>query len=189
MRMNRKWQLAGLLLALVACAAALKLDVNNPVLNGHIEKLRAANSVSATFTVNRIGNDLEDHKLVLSKPNLLRWESPTSLIVANGANIVTLDKKSNQYTEEPQSAESLRKLLSNDVIWAWSSLLDEAFLKPVTDARSGNRFASSATVGPNPLGYCSVAATGMPRIFAASIKKAMLRVIISAGGILTINFS
>jgi len=137
MRMNRKWQFAGLILALVACAAALKVDVNNPALNGHIEKLRAANSITATFTVNRIGNDLEDHKLVLSKPNLLRWETPATLVVANGTSILTLDKKSSQFTEEPQTADSLKKLLSNDVIWIWSPFLDETFLKPVTDARAG----------------------------------------------------
>jgi hypothetical protein len=137
MRMNRKWQFAGLILALVACAAALKIDVNNPILNGHIEKLRAASSVTVSFSVNRIGNELEDHKLVLAKPGLVRWETPSTLVIANGTSILTLDKKANQFTEEPQTEDSLRKLVSNDVLWTWSAFLDSAFLKPVTDARAG----------------------------------------------------
>ncbi len=134
--MNRKWLLFAPILALGAIAAAMSLDVNHPLLNGHIEKLKSAGSLTVAFSVNRLGSDLEDHKLVISKPGLLRWESPTSVVIANGTSILTLDKKSNQYTEEPETPEALKKLLGNDVIWTWSAMLDDAFLKPITDART-----------------------------------------------------
>ena len=39
------------------------------------------------------------------------------------------------------------------------------------DGIDPSRWASSATVGPKPFGYCSVATTGRPRVFAASIKR------------------
>jgi hypothetical protein len=135
--MNRKWSLGALVFTCAALAAAISYDVNNPILNGHIEKLRAAPSISIAFSVNRLGNDLEDHKLVISKPGLVRWEGPASLVIANGKTIQTIEKKSGQYTEEPQTADSLKKILGNEVVWAWSPVLDEAFLKPVTDARAG----------------------------------------------------
>jgi len=136
MRMTSKWTFAGAVLALAAVAAAITLDVNHPLLNGHIDKLRQANSLTVVFSVNQLGKDLEDQKLVLSKPALLRYETPSSVVIANGATISTLDRKSNQYTEEPQTPEALKKLLANDVIWAWSAFADDSFLKPITDART-----------------------------------------------------
>lgn len=137
MRMNRKWLVSAPFLALAAIAAAITLDVNNPILNGHIEKLKGAGSLTVAFSVNRIGNDLEDHKLVISKPGLLRWESPSTVVVANGTSILSLNKKTNQYTEEPSTPEAIKKLLSSDVLWAWSAITDGAFLKPITDAKAG----------------------------------------------------
>jgi hypothetical protein len=134
--MNRKWAFALSLFAVGAMAVAMSLDVNNPLLNGHIQKLKGAASLSVTFTMNKLGNDIEDQKLVLSRPGLLRYETPSSVVIANGTSIWTLDKKSNQYTEEAQTPEALKKVLSNDVIWAWSAFLDEGFLKPITDART-----------------------------------------------------
>ncbi len=134
--MNRKWLFIPFF-AFAAISFAMVFDVNNPVLNAHTEKMKTAGSLSAVFTVNKIGSEVEEHKLVISKPNLLRWESPSTVVVANGASILTLDKKSNQYTEEPTSAEALKKLLSNSVVWAWSAVIDDTFLKPVTDAKAG----------------------------------------------------
>lgn len=136
MAMNRKWLVFAPVLALGAIAAAISLDVNHPLLNSHIEKLKASGSLTAVFSVNRIGSDLEDHKIVISKPGLLRWETPTQVVIANGTSILTLNRKSNQFTEEPSTPEALKKLLSNDVIWAWSAMLDDTFLKPITDART-----------------------------------------------------
>jgi hypothetical protein len=137
MHMNRKWPFAASILALGALAAAITFDVNNPLLNSHIDKLKVAPSLTIAFTVNKIGSELEDHKLVFSKPGLLRWESPATVVIANGTSILTLDKKSNSYFEEPQTPEALKKLLSNDVIWTWSAFSDAGFLKPITDARTG----------------------------------------------------
>lgn len=135
--MNRKWLFSAPFLALGAIAAAITLDVNNPVLNSHIEKLKGAGSLTVAFSVNRIGNDLEDHKLVISKPGLLRWESPSTVVIANGTSILSLNKKTNQYTEDAVTPEAMKKLLSSDVLWAWSAVTDGAFLKPITDAKAG----------------------------------------------------
>jgi hypothetical protein len=136
MRMTSKWTLAGAALALGAVAAAITFDVNHPLLNGHIEKLRQANSLTVVFSVNQLGKDLEDQKLILSKPSLMRYETPGSIVIANGATIATLDRKTNQYTEEPQTPEALKKLLAGEVLWTWSAFADETFLKPITDART-----------------------------------------------------
>jgi len=135
--MNRKWFLAWTLLGVGAITVAVTMDVNHPLLNNHISKLKGANTLTVNFTFNKLGTDVEDHKLVLSKGGLLRWETSDSLVVANGSQILTLDKKTNQYTEEPQTPESLKKVLNSDAIWAWSAFADDTFLKPITDAKTG----------------------------------------------------
>lgn len=137
MRMNRKWLFALSTLSLGAIAAAITFQVNNPLLNGHVEKLKQAGSLSITFTVNRIGSELEDQTLVLSKPGIFRYETPSAVVIANGTNVLTLDKKSNQYFEEAQTPEALKKVMGSDVLWAWSAFTDDTFMKPVTAARAG----------------------------------------------------
>lgn len=136
MRMNRKWLSALTALALVAVAASITIQVNNPLLTGHADKLKQAGSLTVSFNVNRLGSELEDQKLVISKPGAFRYETSSSIIIGNGTNLLTLDRKTNQYFEEPQTADTLKKVLGSDVLWAWSALTDEAFLKPVTDART-----------------------------------------------------
>ncbi|MBC8064611.1 MAG: hypothetical protein H7Y17_07260, partial [Chlorobia bacterium] len=135
--MNRKWPFAASILAFAAFAAAISFDVNNALLTSHADKLKQAGSLTISFTVNRIGSELEEHKLVLSKPGMIRWESPSAVMIANGTSLISLDKKTNQYTEEPQTADAVKKLLSNEVLWTWSAFADDTFMKPITDARTG----------------------------------------------------
>ncbi len=123
-------------LSLGAVAVAIVIQVGNPLLIGHSEKLRQAGTLNMTFTVNRIGSELEDQKLTLSKPGLMRYETPATLIIANGVHIMTLEKKSNQYFEEPQTPDALKKAMGSDVLWTWSAFADEGFLKSITDART-----------------------------------------------------
>jgi hypothetical protein len=155
MHMKSKWPLSFAVLTAGAFAAAFSLDVDNPLLKGHTEKLRQAPSITINFSVNRIGSEVEDDKLVISRVSgsprgllcngfkkdesvgLLRWETPRTITILNGNQIITFDKKSNNYYEEPADAASLTKLFGNDVIWAWSAMIDPTFMKSITDAKVG----------------------------------------------------
>jgi len=136
--MHSKWLSLSAALVFGAIAVGFKLDVTNPLLKSHVDTLKNAPSLTVTFTVNTIGTGIEDEKLTVSKPGLVRWETPAKIVIANGTSILTFNKKDSTYTEEDQTKDSLRNLFKADPIWAWSAVWDEGFLKPVTDAKSGN---------------------------------------------------
>ncbi len=96
-----------------AIAVGFTLDVTNPQLKSHVDALQKAPSLTVTFTVNTLGTGIEDQKLVISKPGLVRWETPAKIVIANGTSILTFNKKDNTYTEEDQTKESLRGPCSN----------------------------------------------------------------------------
>jgi hypothetical protein len=136
--MHSKWLSLSAALVFGAIAVGFKLDVSNPQLKSHVDALQKAPSLTVTFTVNTIGTGIEDEKLTVSKPGLVRWETPAKIVIANGTSILTFNKKDSTYTEEDQTKDSLRNLFKADPIWAWSAVWDDAFLKPVTDAKTGS---------------------------------------------------
>lgn len=137
MQMKSPWVISLAVLAAGGIAGTIVFDVDNPVLKGHVDKLKGAPSLTVTFTVNRIGSELEDQKLVLSKSGLLRWETPNTITIVNGGQIMKIDRKANTYYEEPADAKNLAELFNNDAIWAWSAVIDPSFMKPITDAKTG----------------------------------------------------
>jgi|GEM_PF-1931195 len=135
--MHSKWlSFSGAVLFGAICVG-FTLDVTNPLLKSHVDTLQKAPELSVTFTVNQLGSELEDRKLVVSKPNLVRLETPSTITIANGTSILQFNRKAGTYTEEPQTKEKLLAIFKNDSIWAWSALIDDNFMKPVTDAKTG----------------------------------------------------
>ena len=57
------------------------------------------------------------------------------------------------------------------------------------DGNGPSRLANSATVEPNPFGYCSVPTTGKPRIFAPSINRRTFQTTRTASAIAGTSFS
>lgn len=135
--MTSKWFFFSAASLSAVVAVAVTRDVDNSLLKSHTDALQKAPSISITFTVNRLGSEIQDEKLVISKPGLVRWETPAKIVIANGTTISEVDRKSNSYTETDQTPESLKAVFGDDVIWAWSALVDAQFTKPITDAKTG----------------------------------------------------
>ncbi|HWA83027.1 MAG TPA: hypothetical protein VG820_06325 [Fimbriimonadaceae bacterium] len=89
--------------------------------------LNGAKSLSATYTVQRIGGASATYTVDFAKPNKARIDSPTELIVADGTNITTYDKKDNSYFKKPETDADLKALFSSDELSMFGSFFDAGF--------------------------------------------------------------
>ncbi len=105
----------------------------------HVAQLQAASSLSVKFKVNTIGAGVEDQELVLARPNLLRWSTPTKLIVSDGKTVTTLDKQKNTYSQIPYTETWAKKLLTDDAVWAWGAFFNKDFSKTLKSATRGSQ--------------------------------------------------
>ena len=78
------------------------------------DSLRSKTSISAKVAVQEVGGSAISYSIDMKKPNLLRLDSDTTLIIADGTNITTFDKKQGVYYKQPQTKEDLRVLLDGD---------------------------------------------------------------------------
>ena len=78
------------------------------------DSLKSKTSISAKVAVQEVGGTATSYSIDMKKPNLLRLDSDTTLIIADGTNITTFDKKQGVYYKQPQTKEDLRVLLDGD---------------------------------------------------------------------------
>lgn len=125
-----------LLLAAIPAATALVLQSPSAQLKAHADKLLAAPSFSATYTVQPIGGAPEEQSLQLAKPNLARWESPSKLVVTDGKTLWTYDKAGKTYTEQPATASSATEAIPS-LAWQWSAFFDSRFAEQIGASKPG----------------------------------------------------
>lgn len=78
------------------------------------DTLKSKNSISAKVSVQEIGGTSTSYTIDLKKPNLLRLDTATTLVVADGTNITTFDKKEGVFYKQPQTKEDMKVLLDDD---------------------------------------------------------------------------
>jgi len=91
--------------------------------------LNGAKSLSATYSVQRIGGESASYKLDLAKPNKARIDSPAEIIVADGTTITVYDKGDNSYYKKPQTDAELKALFNSDQLNMFGSFFDAEFYK------------------------------------------------------------
>lgn len=121
-------------LALAPLAVGLYAPAD-PIVDRHVAALAKPASLTLKLAVTQVGGATEEQTLVVSKPSLFRWDSPASLIVSDGKEIVEYDKAKKIYKKLPANAENLRKALGSDVVWVWSAFIDPDFAKTVVQTR------------------------------------------------------
>jgi len=89
--------------------------------------LNGAKSVSSTYVVQRVGGDSVTYKVDLAKPDKVRIDTPAQLIVADGKNIITLDKGDNSYFKKPETTADMKALFANDDLNLFGAFFDPAF--------------------------------------------------------------
>lgn len=125
------------LIALTPFALAL-FPFGDPVVDKHVEALQKAQSFEATFTVTQVGGSTDEQTLSLSKPNKLRWESPSTIVVGDGTTLWSYDKAKKVYTKSVSSEEAIQKALSPEAVIAWSAFFNPKFGDLVRSTAKGN---------------------------------------------------
>ena len=62
----------------------------------------------------------------MQKPNKLRLDTPDNLIIADGTNITTFDKKGGVFYKQPETTEDLKVLLDDDKYSLFNGFFGEA---------------------------------------------------------------
>ena len=93
---------------------ALLFASNSSSLQGYVDTLNGAKSVKADYTVNVIGGTKKSFSVELSKPNMARIDKENELIIADGKDILTYDKKAMTYYKRPQSDSEFAALFGDD---------------------------------------------------------------------------
>jgi outer membrane lipoprotein-sorting protein len=84
-----------------------------------------AKSLSASYKVMPVGVTATEVKLDLAKPNLVRIDTPTELIVADGTTITIYNKAEKTYLKQPQKANDAIALLKTDDLRIWSGFFSK----------------------------------------------------------------
>ncbi|HSI71907.1 MAG TPA: hypothetical protein VK934_01920 [Fimbriimonas sp.] len=108
--------------------------------------LNSANSLSSTYTVQVIGSAPDSYSVSLKKPNLARIDTPQTLVVADGKNIVRLDKAAKTYYKEPQSDAALRALFANDELNLFAGFFNAEAYKAASVKSLGTKNRKGQTV-------------------------------------------
>jgi len=97
------------------------------MLNSFTAALNGAKSLSATYTVKKIGGASYTESVDLSKPNKAHIDTPSQLVVADGTTITTYDKKDNSYYKKPQTDADLKALFTTDDLSLLGAFFDANF--------------------------------------------------------------
>jgi len=122
--------------------AGLVLAQGSSPLSGFVKAMNDANSLSATFTYQKIGGTSTTYSISMAKPNMVRIDKPGEMIVADGKTIVTYDKKSKSYFKLPQTDAEIGRLFNDDEFSLFAPFFEpKAFdkLAKVTPAGTKNR--------------------------------------------------
>jgi outer membrane lipoprotein-sorting protein len=109
------------------------------MLDSFAKSLNGAKSVSATYTVQRIGGGSSTYQVDLAKPNKARIDTPTQLVVADGTNITTYDKGDKSYFKKPETDADLKGLFATDDLNLFGSFFDAGFYGKVISTKSGGQ--------------------------------------------------
>lgn len=107
--------------------------------------LNSKDSISAKVTIQTVGGTSNSYSIDLKKPNIARIDTDSELVIADGTNITTLDKKGKIWYKRPQTTEDFNVMLADEKYTLFSGFFG---IKPktvkITDA--GSRTLGNETV-------------------------------------------
>jgi thiol-disulfide isomerase/thioredoxin len=90
------------------------------------DSLKSKSSISAKVAIQEVGGSASSYTIDMKKPNLLRLDTDSTLVVADGATITTFDKKQGVYYKQPQTKEDIKVLLDSDQYNLFTGFFGEA---------------------------------------------------------------
>lgn len=92
--------------------------------------LASAKSLKASYTVQEVNGVPMPIELRFAKPNMVRIDTPSELIVGDGTTLVRYDKYAKTYFKEPQNAAHLKEILASDNLGVFAPFFEaNAFTK------------------------------------------------------------
>lgn len=123
-------------LAAVAVGLVYAQTGAKSVIERHLQALAAAQSLRVEYTVQPIGGAPSKFSAILAKPNLLRLETDATLVVSDGKELVTYDKKEKTYVRQPLTEALLASALE-PAEWAlWAPFFQPKALDRATPVRA-----------------------------------------------------
>ncbi|HWD38839.1 MAG TPA: thioredoxin domain-containing protein [Fimbriimonas sp.] len=134
------------LLALTGVAAAAFAALHaSTLLTDFSKSIHDAKSIKTDYVYQEIGGLRSEYSVALKKPNLARIDSPDQLIVADGKNITTLDKKAKTYYKQPETDDLLNSLFTSDSLNAWSGFFNANAYHPTDSVDLGTKTRANHT--------------------------------------------
>lgn len=124
-----------ILTAIPLIAGAALLQSPSSSVKAHCDKLLASKSLTSKCTVQIVGGASFEKSIVLAKPNRIRIESPSQLIVSDGTTVWKLNKKTNEYIEGPAPGEPGKLLEGEGILYL--AFFDPKFMESVGSSKAG----------------------------------------------------
>ena len=134
------------LLTLAGLAALAAAHLAPTVLGDYAKALQEAKTLKANYTVQKIGGASERYAIELKKPNLLRVETPTQVMVSDGKDLTTLDKAEGVYYKQPVSDAAVIEALSPEALNVWAGFFDPKALDAFSSKSLGTRSRAGMTL-------------------------------------------
>jgi len=135
----------------IAVALALAAPQAGGVLPAHVKALTAADQLSATYRVTKVGGAAEKYTVQLTRPNKARIESPTQILVADGSNVTIYMKADKTFFKKAQTDEVLKGLFADKSLRLWLPFFDAQALKDAAvkdgQEKRGMKTASGSYAG------------------------------------------
>lgn len=123
-------------IAIAAVGTALVAQAGSGGALGAFGKaLNEAQALRVSYNLVPIGGAPKAVTVDLSKPNRARLETPTQLIVLDGKEIVTFNKRENKFARAPQTEAELAKLMARDEFSMWAGFFNADAMKGVRGTR------------------------------------------------------
>jgi len=133
--------------ALAACAAMAFALQNGPsMISQHAKAIAGADGLSTRVISVSVGGGRAQTSVDLAKPNLFRIDSPTTLMVSDGANIFTYFKGQNVYTKEAVTNDNVVKALDGDGYLALRPFFAPNSLAGLTSIKTGSEVNRKGTI-------------------------------------------
>lgn len=117
------------------------------LISQYVKALQGGQTLSATYTLQRVGGAARSFTIDFAKPDKLRINTPGELIVADGKQITTLNKGDNTYFVQPQTPDQIAEMLQGDELRVWAPFFDgKAFTQAASSKDLGTKNRGGTTL-------------------------------------------
>ena len=142
--------LAGSTLAAVAIAQV----GSSTLLTNFGKAMNDAKTVKADYTFQTIhAGGADAYSVTLKKPNLVRIETPSQILVADGKEITTFDKGDKTYFKRPETDADIKQIFAQEELHIWAGFFDANAYKAVRSKDLGNRTVNGGTMSTVEAAY------------------------------------